>query len=103
MAEEKKNEKREKYKLPEYDVELPEDIIAADKDTARKEAFKETEKRIKKIVPSYFEVKKKKPTGGTSGGTAFSQSIVVTQDKAVVETKEVKQTETEKEDRERDD
>lgn len=72
-------------------VETPEEVIEADKDIERKEAFKETYKRIAKIIPEYFMTQKKKRKNSTSGGTAFSQNIVVTPDKVTLQTKEVKE------------
>ena len=72
-------EKKEKISLTSYDpVETPEEVIEKDKDFQRKEAFRESYKRIMKIIPDYFMEQRKKRKNATSGGTAFSQSIVVT-------------------------
>ena len=104
----KNNKKRRKENLLTFDltVETPEDIIAADKDENRKNAFKEAYKVIANIIPEYFiKRRKKRNNSSSSGGTAFSQNIVVTADKATVQTKEVVENtkqEIEKEDRERE-
>ncbi len=104
----KNNKKRRKENLLTFDltVETPEDIIAADKDENRKNAFKEAYKVIANIIPEYFITRRKKRNNSSSsGGTAFSQNIVVTADKATVQTKEVVENtkqEIEKEDRERE-
>lgn len=104
----KNNKKRRKENLLTFDltVENPEDIIAADKDENRKNAFKEAYKVIANIIPEYFITRRKKRNNSSSsGGTAFSQNIVVTADKATVQTKEVVENtkqEIEKEDRERE-
>lgn len=99
MAQSKKKSK--KVHLLSYDpVETPEEIIAADKDQKRKEAFQETYKRIAKIIPEYFKTQSNKRKNSTSGGTArspFSQNIVVTTEKATLETKEVVQEEKQEE------
>ncbi len=104
---EKNNKKRRKENLLTYDltVEEPEDIIAADKDENRKNAFKEAYKVIANIIPEYFITKRKKRKNSSSGGTSFSQNIIVTADKATVQTKEVAENtkqEVQKEDRERE-
>lgn len=100
MAEEKKNNKTTLFG---YDpVETPEEVIDSDKDMERKEAFKETYKRIAKIIPDYFMTQKKKRKNATSGGTSFSQNIVVTPEKATIETKEVSKEEAPKEQKERE-
>ena len=104
----KNNKKRRKENLLTFDltVETPEDIIAADKDENRKNAFKEAYKVIANIIPEYFITRRKKRNNSSSsGGTAFSQNIVVTADKASVQTKVVVENtkqEIEKEDRERE-
>ena len=93
-----KREKENKVGLLKYDpVETPEEIISSDKDSNRKKAFAETYQRIAKIIPEYFMTQRKKRKAGGSGGTAFSQNIVVTPDKVSVQTNEVKQVEVEKE------
>ena len=101
MSEDKK---KERISLTKYDpIESPEEIIAADKDIKRRKAFDEVFKRI-----DLFAIKlgllpnRKKPTSG-GGGTAFTQSIVVTPEKATLETKEVTQKEEKQEERERED
>lgn len=104
----KKNKQRRKENLLNYDttVESPEDIIAADKDENRRQAFREAYKVIAKIIPEYFMTqRKKRKNSSSSGGTAFSQNIVVTSEKATLQTKEVTESqkqEVEREDRERD-
>ena len=103
----KNNKKRRKENLLTYEltVEDPEEIIATDKDENRKNAFKEAYKVIANIIPEYFITQRKKRKNSSSGGTAFSQNIVVTADKATVQTKEVVENtkqEIEKEDRERE-
>lgn len=98
MAQSKK--KSNKVHLLSYDpVETPEEIIAADKDIKRKEAFQETYKRIAKIIPEYFTTKKRKNTtsGGGTARSPFSQNIVVTPEKVTLETKEVVQEEKQEE------
>lgn len=89
MAQSKKKSK--KVHLLSYDpIETPEEIIAADKDQNRREAFRETYKRIAKIIPGYFmaeQNRRRKPTSG--GGTSFSQKISITPEKTTLETKEV--------------
>lgn len=103
MAEDK--EKKERLKLTVSDeVEDPEVTINADPDASRREAFKETYKRIAKIIPEYFiiqRMKRKKAT--SSGGTSFTQNIFVNQNNVKLETKEVTKEEKqgEKEDKER--
>ena len=98
------NKNKEKISLTSYDpVESPEEIIEKDKDTDRKEAFRETYKRIMKIIPDYFLEQRKKRKNATSGGTAFSQSIVVTPEKVTLQTKEVEKKEQIQEERERED
>ena len=97
-------EKKEKISLTEYDpVETPEEVIEKDKDVDRKEAFRETYKRIMKIIPEYFTEQRKRRRNNNSGGSAFSQSIVVTRDKVTLETKETEKHEEKQEERERDD
>ena len=88
MSEEKSEERsKEKMSLTSYDpVETPEEVINSDKDTKRREAFKEAYKRITTIIPEYFMSQRKKRRNATSGGgTSFSQNIVVTPDKVSVE------------------
>lgn len=79
-------------------------IIASDKNNERKEAFREAYKKAMRIVPDYFMTigKRKRKAGSTSSG-GFSQNIIVTPENVKVETKEVQQEVTEKEDRERED
>lgn len=99
-------EKKEKISLTSYNpVETPEEIIASDKDTNRREAFQKAYKVIANIIPGYFleQRKKKNATSGGSGGTAFTQSIVVTPEKVTLETKENTKTEEKQEERERED
>ncbi len=96
MSEKKKNEK---ISLTSYDpVETPEEIINSDKDTKRREAFKEAYKRITTIIPEYFmsQRKKRKNAAGT-GGTSFSQNIVVTPEKVSIEKTELNHQEKENE------
>ncbi len=101
MAEEKKKDKATLFGFDP--VETPEEVINADKDIERKEAFKETYKRIAKIIPEYFMSQRKKRKNATSGGTAFSQNIVVTPEKATIQTKEIKNgEEIEKQEKERE-
>ena len=93
--------KKEKFNLTGYDpVETPDEVIASDKNTERKEAFFETYKRIMKIIPEYFIEQRKKRRNGSSGGSAFSQSIVVTPDKATIETTGIEKHEEIQEERE---
>ena len=90
---------KEKVGLTSYDpVETPEEVINSDKDTKRREAFKEAYKRIATIIPEYFmSQRRKRKNGSTSGGTSFSQNIVVTPEKVSVERKEEKHIEKENE------
>ena len=90
---------KEKVGLTSYDpVETPEEVINSDKDTKRREAFKEAYKRIATIIPEYFmSQRKKRKNGSTSGGTSFSQNIVVTPEKATVQRNEVEHKEKENE------
>ncbi len=100
MAKEKTS--KEKVSLVGYDpVESPEEIINSDKDTKRKEAFKETYKRIATIIPEYFMTMRKRRKGSGAGGTSFSQNIVVTPDKVTLQTKEVEKTVEKEEEKER--
>ena len=93
-----KQKKEEKVGLLKYDpVETPEEIISEDKDTERKKAFLETYQRIAKIIPEYFMSQRKKRKNATSGGTSFTQNIVVTPDKVTLQTNELKQEEHQKE------
>jgi len=98
-------EKKEKISLTGYNpVETPEEIIASDKDTNRREAFQKAYKVIANIIPGYFlEQRKKKNATSGGGGTAFTQSIVVTPEKVTLETKENAKTEEKQEERERED
>ena len=97
-------EKKEKMSLTSYDpVETPEEIIASDKDTKRREAFQKAYKVIANIIPGYFLEQRKKKNTTSGGGTSFTQSIVVTPEKVTVETKEAHQTEEKQEERERED
>lgn len=101
-----KGKKKERMSLTKYDpVESPEDIISQDKDTERREAFRRTYEAIAKIVPNYFMEQRKKRKNGTSGGTSFSQNIIVTSEKATVQTNETKTEENKdvKKEKERDD
>ncbi len=89
-----KEEKKKKISLTNVDlVETPEEIISADKDLKRKEAFAETYKRIATIIPEYFMTQRRKRKNGSSGGTSFTQNIVVTPDKVTVQTNEVENVE----------
>ena len=98
------SKKKEKISLTSYDpVESPEEIIAADKDTKRREAFQKAYKVIANIIPGYFLEQRKKKNATSGGGTAFSQSIVVTPEKVTLETKENAPKEQIQEERERDD
>ena len=100
MAKEEKS--KEKVSLIGYDpVESPEEIINADKDTNRKEAFKEAYKKIATIIPEYFMTMRKRRKGTGAGGTSFSQNIVVTPDKVTLQTKEVSKNEEKVEEKER--
>lgn len=81
-------ETNDKMSLTGFDpVETPEEIIAADKNSERREAFKEAYKKAMIIVPNYFlSPKKRKPnSSGTGGG--FSQEIKITPESIKVETK----------------
>ena len=104
MSKEKEN--KSKVSLFGFDpVETPDEIINADTNTDRKEAFKEAYKRVMQIIPEFFMSQKKKKKGtGSSGG--FTQSIVITPENVKVETTEIEkpeeQKETEREDRERE-
>lgn len=103
----KENKIKEKISLTSYNpIETPEEIINSDKDMKRKDAFKEAYKKVMTIIPAYFIERKRKKTGSTSsGGTSFTQNIIVTSENAKVETtKENKQQENQEErDRERED
>lgn len=81
-------ETNDKMSLTGFDpVETPEEIIASDKDSERREAFKEAYKKAMTIVPNYFLMpKKRKPNSGSSGG-GFSQEIKITPESIKVETK----------------
>ncbi|MDE5831065.1 MAG: hypothetical protein K2H53_05540 [Clostridia bacterium] len=105
MAKDKESEG--KVSLFGYDpMQTPEEIIDADKDIDRKEAFNETEKRVMAIIPRYFsDQKKRKPTSSSSssGGKGFSQEIKITPDNIKVETKGENSLEGRDEERERED
>ena len=90
---------KEKLSLTSYDpVETPEEVINSDKDTKRREAFREAYKRITTIIPEYFMTQRKRRKNATgAGGTAFSQNIIVTPEKVSIERKEEKQVKAEKE------
>lgn len=96
-------ESKDKVSLFGYDpTETPEEIIDADKDIERKDAFKEAYKRVMQIIPDYFINKKRKKNGTSSGGSGFTQNIIVTTENAKIETnkevvKEVKEQERERE------
>lgn len=94
-----KKKKENKVNLLTYDpVETPEEIIKEDKNLERKKAFLDTYQRIARIIPEYFISQKKKKKGSAnSGGTAFSQNIVVTPDKVTVQTQEIKEQEKQEE------
>lgn len=100
----KENKQKSKVTLLGYDpVETPEEVMDKDKDTARKEAFKESYKRVMQIIPDYFlEQRKKRKNGSTGGGTSFTQNIVITPENVKIETMEKgeadKQEEKERED-----
>lgn len=100
----KENKQKSKVTLLGYDpVETPEEVMDKDKDTARKEAFKESYKRVMQIIPDYFlEQRKKRKNGTTGGGTSFTQNIVITPENVKIETMEKgeadKQEEKERED-----
>lgn len=96
---EKKNKEKRKENLLTFDtsVEDAEDIIAADKDIERRTAFQEAYKRIAKIIPEYFLAQRKKRKNGATGGTAFSQNIVVAPDKVTLQTKETEESSKEEE------
>ena len=90
--------KKEKIRLTSYDpIEDPEEIIQADKDLNRKNAFANAYKTIMGIIPEYFLKQRKKHKNSTSGGSGFSQSIVVTPEKVTLETKEIAEKQEEKE------
>lgn len=81
-------ETKDKMSLTGYDpVETPEEIIAADKDIERKEAFKEAYKIAMTIVPNYFLTKKKRKPNSSGTGGGFSQEIKITPESIKVETK----------------
>ena len=86
-----------------YPIETAEEVIDADKDVERKEAFKETYKRIMKIIPDYFISMQKRRKTGTSSSGGFTQSIIVTQENAKIETKEETKKEVQKQEKERAD
>lgn len=90
---------KDKLNLVGYDpVESPEEIIGSDKNIDRREAFRETYKRVMMIVPEYFIKKKKKKAGSTSsGGNSFTQNIVVTTENVKLETRENEVTSQERE------
>lgn len=93
-------EAKDKVSLFGYDpTETPEEIIDADKDIDRKEAFKEAYKKVMQIIPDYFINKKKKNgTASSGGGKGFSQNIIVTPENVKLETnKEIVQEEKEQE------
>lgn len=99
MAQGKK--KGKKVNLLSYDpVETPEEIMDKDKNTARKEAFKESYKKVMQIIPDYFlEQRRKRKNSTTGGGTSFTQNIVITPENVKIETmeKEEKESQEEKE------
>lgn len=98
-------ESKDKLSLFGYDpTETPEEIIDADKDIDRKEAFREAYKKVMQIIPDYFINKKRKKnsTSSNSGGRGFTQNIIVTPENVKVETnKDIVQEEKEQ-DRERE-
>lgn len=100
----KENKQKSKVTLLGYDpVETPEEVMDKDKDTARKEAFKESYKRVMQIIPDYFlEQRKKRKNGSTGGGTSFTQNIVITPENVKIETMEKGETDKQEE-KERED
>ena len=99
-----KEKNRMKFFDPDF-VESPREVIDSDKNSDRKVAFAESYKKIMQIIPEYFLKKKKKAgTSSNSGGNSFTksiaQNIIVTNEKAEIETK---QLQTERQDRERED
>ena len=96
--------KKEKISLVSYDpVESPEEIIAADKNKARREAFQKAYKVIVNIIPGYFLELRKRNNKASGGGTSFTQSIVVTPEKVTLETKETQEKGELQEEKERED
>lgn len=96
---------KDRLNLVGYDpVESPEEIIGADKNIDRKEAFKQAYVKVMMIVPEYFINKKKKKkngAGGSSGGNSFTQNIVVTPENVKLETKETVTEQEREEEREK--
>lgn len=86
MAE--KSETKDKISLIGYDpVQTPEEIIAADKDNDRREAFKEAYKKAMSYAPIFLEQKRKPKPASSSGGKGFSQEIKITPENVKIETK----------------
>lgn len=84
-------------------IETAQEIIDADKNNNRKVAFNEAYKKVMQIIPEYFLKKKKKNSGtGDSGGTSFTQNIIVTTQNVKLETNQISEEQVE-EDRERED
>lgn len=98
-----KKETKEKISLIGYDpVQTPEEIIASDKDSARREAFKEAYRKAMSYAPIFLDQKKKPKPSSSSGGKGFSQEIKITPENVKIETKEETSLEEEK-GRERED
>lgn len=97
-------DKKDKVSLLGYDpIETPEEIISSDKNSDRKDAFKEAYKVVMKIIPDYFLTKKQKKTStSSSGGNSFTQNIIVTSENVKIETNEKVNFEEKNEERERE-
>ena len=95
----KENTQKSKVTLLGYDpVETPEEVMDKDKDATRKDAFKESYKRVMQIIPDYFlEQRKKRKNSTTGGGTSFTQNIVITPENVKIETMEKGETEAQEE------
>ena len=98
-----KKKSKEKMSLFGYDpIESPEEIISNDKNNERREAFKGAYKNVMKIIPEFFMTNKKKNTSGSTGGSSFTQNIVVTPEQVRIETNKENVQEEIKEEKERE-
>lgn len=98
-----KNKTKEKVSLIGYDpVQTKEEIIAADKDSARREAFKEAYRKVMSYAPIFLDKKKKPKPASSSGGKSFSQEIKITPENVKIETKGEVSLEEEEKGRERE-
>lgn len=98
----KENGAKDKVSLLGYDpVETAEEIINKDTNMERKKAFHDAYKVVMQRFAELFVNPKRKKTS-TSGGTAFSQNIIITPEQVKIETnkefvQEEKQEENERE------